>query len=106
MNGGLNCLLGIQNYILFKYYKDSWGVTMNSKRNEALDTVPVMISKDLYSKLENGVKHSKKEFKSVEDYVTFLLTEVLRAQQNEGTENYYTSEEDEIKTRLRNLGYI
>jgi hypothetical protein len=66
-----------------------------------------MISKDLYSRVEIRVKSSNDEFKSVEEYITFILTEVVREEQDQPADNVYTIEqEEEIKNRLKNLGYI
>ena len=70
--------------------------------------VSIKISKELYEKVQNRVKMSNEEFKSVEDYITFLLTEVVNEAEPQGGEaNAYTKEEEEeIKGRLKNLGYI
>ncbi len=68
------------------------------------DTVPVNISRSLYEKIEAKVKESKGEFKNVEEYVEFVLSEVVK---EEGEENVFTpEEEEEIKKRLRALGYL
>ena len=70
--------------------------------------VSIKISKELYDKVQNRVKLSNEEFKNVEDYVTFLLTEVVSETDTQSAEgNAYTKEEEEeIKGRLKNLGYI
>lgn len=70
--------------------------------------VSIKITKELYDKVESRVKMSNEEFKSVEDYVTFLLTEVVSETDSQTTDaNAYTKEEEEeIKGRLKNLGYI
>lgn len=70
--------------------------------------VSIKISKDLYARVENRVKMSNEEFKNVEDYVTFLLTEVVSEADSQNADgNAYTKEEEEeIKGRLKNLGYI
>lgn len=72
------------------------------------DHVSIKISKELYEKVQNRVKMSNDEFKSAEDYITFLLTEVVNEAEPQGGEtNAYTKEEEEeIKGRLKNLGYI
>ncbi len=68
------------------------------------DTVPVNISRSLYEKIEAKVKESKGEFKNVEEFVEFVLSEVVK---EEGEENVFTpEEEEEIKKRLRALGYL
>jgi hypothetical protein len=70
--------------------------------------VSIKISKELYDKVQNRVKLSNEEFKNVEDYVTFLLTEVVSETDSQvSDDNAYTKEEEEeIKGRLKNLGYI
>ena len=76
--------------------------------NSQSNYVSIKITKDLYDKVENRVKISNEEFKSVEEYVAFLLTEVVSEADSQGSEtNAYTKEEEEeIKGRLKNLGYI
>jgi Arc/MetJ-type ribon-helix-helix transcriptional regulator len=63
----------------------------------------VKIPFELYKKIEERVKVT--EFESVEEYVTFVLEEVVK---EEGTQEYGLSEEDEekVKERLRGLGYL
>jgi len=68
------------------------------------DKVPVYISKKLYDEVKKMVEESKGEFSSVEEFVEFVLTEIL---EEEGEEPTYTpEEEEEIKKRLRALGYL
>jgi len=64
---------------------------------------PVNISKELYEKAEKFVKESG-GFSSVEELVEFLLNEVL----SEESAEYKLSkeEEEEVKRRLRSLGYL
>ncbi len=70
--------------------------------------VSIKISKDLYNKVQNRVNMSNDEFKNVEDYITFLLNEVVSEADSQNSDgNAYTKEEEEeIKGRLKNLGYI
>ena len=64
---------------------------------------PVLIPSNLYKKIEERVKVT--EFGSVEEYVTFVLEEVLKEEKEE--ERVYTKEEEEeVKNRLRALGYL
>ena len=66
--------------------------------------VPISLSSDLFQIIEHKVKASQGEFKSVEEYVEFVLREVIK---EEVPEQVYTPEEEkEIKKRLRSLGYI
>ena len=67
------------------------------------DKVPVYISKKLYEEVKKRVDESEGEFKSVEEFVEYVLIELLKEEE----ETPYTSdEEEEIKRRLRALGYI
>ena len=50
------------------------------------------------------MERSGGEFKSVEDYVEFILEEILKGDEEEQV--YSKEEEEEIKKRLRALGYI
>jgi len=68
------------------------------------DKVAVYIPKELYEKIAKEVEKSKGEFKSVEEYVTFVLEELLKEEEEEYA--YTPEEEEEIKRRLRALGYI
>lgn len=68
------------------------------------DKVPVSISKELYEKIRKAVEKSQGEFKSVEEYVDFILNEVVKEEKKETT--YTPEEEEEIKKRLKALGYL
>lgn len=68
------------------------------------DKKPIYISSDLYDEVKRNVKSSQGEFNNVEEYVEFILREVIK---EEETKQVYTPEEEkEIKKRLRSLGYI
>ena len=67
--------------------------------------VQIEISRDLYDKVKQRVSTFNDEFKSVEEYVAFVLTEVLRDEEEHGSA-YTRKEEEEIKSRLKSLGYI
>ena len=68
------------------------------------DKVPVYISKDLYEKVKERVRESQGEFSSVEEYVEFVLNEIVK--EEEEAEAYTPEEEEEIKRRLKALGYL
>lgn len=68
------------------------------------EKVPVHIPKNLYEEIKKRVKASEGEFKSVEDYIEFVLTEVIKEEEPEQT--YSAEEEEEIKKRLRSIGYL
>jgi len=56
----------------------------------------VFLPAELYGRIEERVRAT--EFRSVEEYVTFVLEEVLGGEEE--------SEEEEVKKRLRALGYL
>jgi len=67
------------------------------------DKVPVYISRKLYEEVKRKVEESEGEFKSVEEFVEYVLTELLKEEE----ETPYTlEEEEEIKKRLKALGYL
>jgi len=68
------------------------------------EKITVNISKELYEKAKKFIEESGGEFKSVEEFIEFVLREVL---EEGGEESVYTpEEEEEIKRRLRALGYL
>ena len=67
--------------------------------------VNVKIPKSLCNEILKRVEESSGEFKDVEEYVTFVLSMVVKEEGEE--ENVYKLEEEkEIKRRLRQLGYL
>lgn len=71
--------------------------------NVLSEKVSIKISKEIYDAVLRKVNESGGEFKSVEDFVEFVLGEVLR---EEAEEVYTPEEEEEVKKRLRSLGYL
>jgi len=70
------------------------------------DYVSVNIPKKLYEEIEKKVVESQGDFKNVEEYVEFVLTELIREEEEE-TENVSTPEEEEkLKDRLGKLSSI
>ena len=68
------------------------------------EKVAVYISKSLYNEVESRLKKKGGELKSVEDYVEFVLRELITKRSGEKT---HTKEDEElIKKRLRRLGYL
>jgi len=67
------------------------------------EAVSIKIPKRLYEKVKEEVEKSQGEFKSVEEYIVFVLEELLREEEEQV---YSKEEEEEIKKRLRALGYI
>ncbi|MCD4651027.1 MAG: CopG family transcriptional regulator [Candidatus Cloacimonetes bacterium] len=58
----------------------------------------IRISRQLIEEIEGRIKET--EFESVEEYVTFVLEEVVRDDEEEGPEEVF-SEEDEAKVKER-----
>jgi len=68
------------------------------------EKIPVKISKNLFTMIKEQVMISGGAFNSVEEYIEFILTEVIK---EEKTVRAYTPDEEKIiKERLRKLGYI
>lgn len=69
------------------------------------EEVEVKIPRDIYEKIEERIKDT--EFKSVSEYVTYVLREVLASLEEEETEEVFSEEEEKkVKERLRALGYL
>ena len=64
----------------------------------------VLLSAELYGRIEERVKATG--FGSVDEYVTFVLEEVLKEEGEEGERAFSKEEEEEVKKRLRALGYL
>jgi hypothetical protein len=63
----------------------------------------VYLPAELYDRIKERAKTT--EFESIEEYVTFVMQEVLK---EEGPEEVPTDQEqeEEVKKRLRALGYL
>jgi Arc/MetJ-type ribon-helix-helix transcriptional regulator len=64
---------------------------------------PVYIPAELYQKVNDRVNST--EFNSVDEYVCFVLEEVVK-EEGENEEVFSEEEEQEVKKRLRSLGYL
>ena len=64
----------------------------------------VLLSAELYGRIDERVKSTG--FESVEEYVTFVLEEVLKEEDGEEEHAFSKEEEEEVKKRLRALGYL
>ena len=72
-----------------------------SKRKHTTITIP----KPLYAKIEKRIKDTG--FSSVSSYVTYVLRQVISSLEEEDKDEVFTKEEEEeVKKRLRALGYI
>ena len=68
--------------------------------------ITIKIPKSLYKKFEKRIKGTN--FKSVSEYVTFVLREILSGDEEATSKKEVFSKKDEakIKDRLRSLGYL
>jgi Arc/MetJ-type ribon-helix-helix transcriptional regulator len=62
----------------------------------------VFLPTELYSKIEETVKGT--DFSSVDEYVKFVMEEVIK--EEEGESAFSEEEEEEVKKRLKDLGYL
>jgi len=63
----------------------------------------IKVSKEILKKIEESIKNT--EFKSVDEYVTFVLEEVMKDEE-EPEEVFSEEDETKVKERLRALGYL
>ena len=77
-----------------------------SKEEHKVEYTTVSIPKPLINKVKERMKGTG--FSSVSSYVTYVLRQVLSSiEQDEKTKQAFTKDEEEkVKERLRDLGYI
>ncbi len=68
------------------------------------DRKAVHVAADLYDRIAERVSASG--FGSVEEYVSFVLEEILKDEGEEERPTFSKEEEEEVKKRLRALGYL
>lgn len=92
-------------YLITKYFYVSYIEFMGWRLiNLSKNKVAIYISKDLYDEIKRRVDQSSGEFKTVEEYVEFVLSEIVKEEEEEF--EYSPEEEEKIKERLRGLGYL
>ncbi|MGD0424574.1 MAG: CopG family transcriptional regulator [Candidatus Bathyarchaeia archaeon] len=64
----------------------------------------IEIPESLYNKIEAKIKGSN--FASVPEYVSFILRERLTTEQESSKSGYSKEDEEKIKARLKDLGYL
>ncbi len=71
--------------------------------SDELEKKAVMLSTDLYDRIDERAKSTG--FGSVDEYVIFVLEEILK---DDGEEEvaFSKEEEEEVKKRLKALGYL
>ncbi|MCK5561691.1 MAG: CopG family transcriptional regulator [Thermoplasmata archaeon] len=71
------------------------------------NTIKVSLKKPLAKRLRNRLKET--EFKTLSEYVNFILEEVINSLEEQEAEEdveYTEEEEEKVKQRLRDLGYL
>lgn len=64
----------------------------------------VSIPASLFEKVKKRIEGTG--FKSVSDYVTYVLREILAEEKEEPKEPFTKQDEERVKERLRALGYL
>ena len=64
----------------------------------------VFLPAELFIQIDKRAKSTG--FSSVDEYITFIIEEVLREENEEEKVSFSKEEEDEIKKRLKGLGYL
>jgi len=72
--------------------------------NKEQENRAVFLPAELYSRIEEKAKTAG--FGSVDEYIIFVLKEVLKEERGEEESVLSEEEEDEVKQRLRALGYL
>ena len=72
--------------------------------NQEQDTRAIYVSADLYDRVQQRV--SEADFNSVDEYVAFVLEEIIKDEEQEERPSFSKEEEEEVKKRLRALGYL
>jgi hypothetical protein len=67
------------------------------------DEFTIVVSGKLFEKLKEKVSYSNGEFKTIREYVEFILEEVL---DEDSFQVFDLEDEEKIKERLKKLGYI
>ncbi len=67
-----------------------------------MKNIPIPV--EIYQAIQDQIDGS--EFHSVEEYVTFVLEEVLKDDDDEDETPFTEEDEEEVKKRLRALGYL
>ena len=80
-------------------------ITTNESSERSNSTTVVELSPELVARVESRLPVG--EFRSVDQYVCYVLREVLgQIEANEGEDELTSVDEDEIETRLQALGYL
>ena len=72
--------------------------------NKEQENRTVLLPGELYSRIEERVQATG--FGSVDEYAIFVLEEILKEENEEVEQGFSEEEEDEVKKRLKALGYL
>ncbi|MHC1605635.1 MAG: CopG family transcriptional regulator [Candidatus Methanofastidiosia archaeon] len=64
----------------------------------------IKVPMKLIEKIKERIKET--EFKSVDEYASFVLEEVLKSLEEESEEVFSEEDEEKVKDRLKALGYL
>ena len=65
---------------------------------------PIFLSEQLYREIEERVGAT--DFNSVDEYVEFVMEEVVKGEEEEEEVTFSKEEDEEVKKRLKDLGYL
>ena len=69
------------------------------------ESIPVHLPLRLYAKIRKRIKGT--EFNSIQEYVIYVLEQVISSMESEEEEKVFSTEDEQIiKNRLRSLGYL
>ncbi|MDY6931981.1 MAG: CopG family transcriptional regulator [Halobacteriota archaeon] len=74
-----------------------------SKGEEEQVNKTVLLRSEIYNTIEERIKDL--DFTSVDEYVEFVMTEILKDDDDEEV-TFTQEEEEEVKNRLKALGYL
>ena len=77
---------------------------MNEEKIRDDGRIAVFLPEELYCKIEKRLGVT--EFQSVEEYVTYAMEEIFKEVEKEQVYELCEEEEELVKKRLRNLGYL
>lgn len=69
-----------------------------------METVEIRISKATHDRIKERLRSTG--FTSVQDYVNYVLDEVLSSVEDEEGEDMSDEDQEKVKERLRALGYL
>jgi len=69
------------------------------------ECVAVKITKKLYEEIRMRVDKSQVAFKDPQEYIEFVLNEIVK-EEEEAETAYTPEEEEEIRKKLKTLGYL